>query len=256
MSWLRVGVRLVLVVLLTTTCFLLLVTGSLLTIPWPRTRVRWRGFIFKNWSRLLLAVLGVDVETVGEPPDLPFFLVANHLSYVDIPVLASHFGVAFIAKSEIASWPIVGLICKGANTIFINREVRRDIPRVMKLIHRELDLGSAIILFPEGTSSKGETVLPFRASLLEAAARSEMPVSFAALSYDIPEANVPAQLAVCWWGGMPFGPHLLELLSIRRIRAKVVFGDQQLTDSDRKLLASRLHAAVLEKFEPTAQETS
>ena len=86
MSWLRVAVRLTLVVLLTTTVFLILVTGSLLTIHWPRTRVRWRGFIFKSWSRSLLAIMGVDVETVGQPPELPFFLVANHLSYIDIPV--------------------------------------------------------------------------------------------------------------------------------------------------------------------------
>ncbi len=256
MSRLRVGVRLLLVVLLTTTCFLLLVIGSLLASPWPRARVRWRGFVFKTWSRFLLAILGIDVETVGDPPDLPFFLVANHLSYIDIPVLASHVGVVFIAKSEIASWPFVGLVCKGANTIFINREVRRDIPRVMELIHRELDLGSAIVLFPEGTSSKGDSVLPFRASLLGAPARSEMPVSYAALSYDIPEGDVPVHLAVCWWGGMPFGPHLLKLLSIRRIQAKVVFGNEQLIDRDRKLLASRLRAAILEKFEPTAQETS
>jgi 1-acyl-sn-glycerol-3-phosphate acyltransferase len=255
MSWIQVGVRVVLIVLLTSTFSILLLTGTLLTAPWPRTRVRWRGSVFKTWSRLLLAVLGVEVETVGEPPDLPFFMVSNHLSYLDIPVLASRVGVVFISKSEIARWPLVGLVCKIANTIFIDREARRDIPRVMQLIHRELNLGAGIILFPEGTSSKGSSVLPFRTSLLEVAARSAMPVSIAALSYDLPEGGTSAHQVVCWWGGMPFEAHLLKLLAVRRIHAKVVFSDQQLHDTDRKQLALRLHRALLENFEPTAPET-
>lgn len=255
MSWLRVGVRVVLIALLTVVFWVLLLAGTLLTALWPKTRVRCRGFIFKTWSRLLLLVIGVEVETVGKPPDLPFFLVSNHLSYLDILVLASRASVVFIAKAEIADWPLVGLICKSVNTIFIDRRARREIPRVIAHIDRELDLGAGIVLFPEGTSSKGDSVMLFRPSLLEVASRSDTPVSFAALRYDIPEGGPPAHLAVCWWGEVPFGAHLLGLLAVRRIHAKVVFGDKQLHDTDRKQLALRLHAALLERFESTAQET-
>ena len=256
MSGFRVGVRLVLVVPITIVASILLLAGRLISLPWPQSWVRMRAKIFRVWSRLVLGILGVDVETAGRPPDLPFFLVANHLSYLDIPVLASHMGAVFIAKSEIADWPIIGWVCKRVDTIFIDREARRDIPRVMTLIHRQLELGAAIVLFPEGTSSRGDTVLRFRPSLLEVAARGEMPVSFAALSYDTPDGEPPAHLAVCWWGGMSFGPHLLKLLSIRRIRARIVFGNHQLHDSDRKRLAAMLRDALLEKFEPTVREGS
>ena len=254
MTWLRTGTRLLLIALSTVVFWVLLIVGMLLTLPWPTRRVRWRGMIFQNWSRLLLTIMGIEVETDGTPPNPPFFLVSNHLSYIDIPVLASHVGVVFIAKSEIASWPVVGLVCKSANTIFIDRDARRDIPRVMDLIHHELDLGAGVVVFPEGTSSMGETILPFRPSLLEVAARAEMPVSFAVLSYDIPGGVIPASRAVCWWGGMPFGSHILKLLSLKRARARVVFADRMLTDSDRKQLASRLHEALMNIFEPTHQK--
>lgn len=256
MSWLRVGARLTLVMLLTVVASLLLLLGRLLTLAWPRAWVRWRAFVFRGWSRRLLAILGVEVDAVGRAPDLPFFLVSNHLGYLDIPVLASHTGMVFIAKSEIARWPVVGSICKCVDTIFIDREARRDIPRVISLIERELELGAAVALFPEGTSSQGATVLPFRPSLLEAPARGRMPVSVASLSYDIPDGETPAHLRVCWWGGMTFGPHLMNLLSIPRIRARVVFGKQQISDSDRKRLAARLREALLEIFESTVQESS
>ena len=256
MQWFRVGVRLVSIAPITIVASALLVGGRLLLLPWPQRWVRFRATIFRGWSRLMLRVLGVEVETVGQPPELPFFLVANHLSYVDILVLARHMGAVFIAKSEIADWPIVGWVCKRVDTIFIDREARRDIPRVMTLIHRQLELGAAIVLFPEGTSSRGDSVLRFRPSLLEVAARGDMPVSFAALSYDTPDGEPPAHLAVCWWGGMSFGPHILKLLAIRRIRARIVFGNHQLHDSDRKRLAAMLREALLEIFEPTVLEVS
>lgn len=255
MTWLRVGARLTLIALLTLVASLLLLVGRVLTLPWPRAWVRWRTLVFRGWSRRLLAVLGVQLETVGRAPDLPFFLVSNHLGYLDIPVLASHTGMVFIAKSEIAGWPVVGRVCKSVDTIFIDREARRDIPRVIARIDRQLGLGAAVALFPEGTSSEGATVLPFRPSLLEVPARGHMPVSVASLSYHIPGGETPAHLGVCWWGGMAFGPHLLNLLSIPRIRARVVFGDQQISDSDRKRLAARLRETLLAIFEPTVQES-
>ena len=96
----------------------------------------------------------------GRPPEPPFFLVTNHLSYVDIPVIGSQVGAIFIAKSEISSWPAVGFMCRSINTIFIDRTLRRDLSRVMREIDREMEHGMGVVLFGEGTSSKGATVLP------------------------------------------------------------------------------------------------
>lgn len=254
MKWLRAGGRLGLVALATGFHLAILLGGLLLMLPLPRARARWRSVIFYRWCRSLLPVLGVAVTVRGEPPRRPFLLVCNHLSYLDVLVLGSQAGAVFVAKSEIAGWPIIGFLCHSVNTIFIDRSLRRDLPRVMREIDREMELGNGVVLFAEGTSSKGATVLPFRPSLLESAARARLPVAFAALSYHTHQADAPAHLAVCWWGGMPFSPHLLNFATLRRVDATVVFGERPIQGSDRKRLAEELHAAVLERFDPVVGE--
>lgn len=254
MKRLRAGIRSVLVSLLTMVHVLALLLSALVLFAFPRLRARWRMFVFRSWSRSVLPVLGVKVEVAGRPPDPPFLLVTNHLSYIDIPVIGSQVGAVFVAKSELSSWPGVGLMCRSINTIFIDRNVRRDLPRVMREIDREMAQGMGIVLFVEGTSSKGATVLPFRPSLLESAARSDIPVSFATLSYQTPEDEPPAHLAVCWWGGMDFSPHALQFAKLRRVHAKIVFGEEPIHDVDRKELARRLRTAMLEQFEPVVDE--
>ncbi len=116
--------------------------------------------------------------------------------------------------------------------------------------------GMGVVLFPEGTSSKGAGILPFRPSLLESAARSDTSVSFATLSYHTLGDEPPAHLSVCWWGGMDFMPHALQFAGLRRIYAKVVFGGERIHHRDRKELAKRLRAAMLEQFEPVVEEES
>lgn len=254
MKWIRAGFRLCSATLVTVTALAMLLVGQLLVLPLPRARARWRSTVMRGWGRIVVPALGVELKVEGEPPQKPFLLVSNHLSYLDIPVIGSQVGVVFVAKSELASWPLIGFMCRAANTIFVDRNVRRDLPRVMRQIDRELALGQGVALFAEGTSSKGATVLPFRPSLLEPAVRSELPVSYAALSYHTPEDEQPAHLAVCWWGGMDFSPHALNLATLRQIQAKLVFGDEQLHDSDRKRLAERLQAEVLNRFEPVVDE--
>lgn len=254
MKWLRAAVRLILVTLLTVLHVLVLLLGSLFTFASPRSRAGWRMFVFRSWSRWVLPVLGVQIEVEGEPPDPPFLLVSNHLSYLDIPVLGRYVGAIFVAKAEISNWPGIGFMCRAINTIFIDRTQRRDLQRVMREIDREMDHGMGVVLFPEGTSSKGTTVLPFRPSLLESAARSDTPVSWATLSYHTPEGEPPAHLSVCWWGGMDFSPHALQFAQLRRVHAKVVFGSERIHDVDRKELGRRLREAMLEHFEPVVDE--
>ena len=254
MKWLRVVTRLLLVTLLTALHLVILLLGSAVSFALPRLQARWRMLVFRSWSRLILPVMGIRVEVEGPPPAAPFFLVTNHLSYVDIPVIGSQVGAVFVAKSEISTWPGVGFMCRAINTIFIDRTLRRDLPRVMREIDREMGHGMGIVLFPEGTSSRGATILPFRPSLLESAARSDTRVSYGVLSYHTPEGEPPAHLAVCWWGGMDFSPHALGLAQLRRVHAKVTFGSEPIHDVDRKELARRLRAAMLERFEPVVDE--
>lgn len=213
-------------------------------------RVRCRDFVFRNWSRALLRILNARVESEGRGPEPPFFLVANHLSYIDILVLATRVDAVFVAKSEIASWPLVGQLCRAVDTVFVDRALRRDVPRVIAEIDRLLARNQGVILFPEGTSTPGYEVAPFRPSLLEVAARTGRPVSFAALSYSTECSSRPAHLAVSWWGGTEFVPHFLSLLALPGFSATVSFGDKVVVESDRKLLAERLHSAVASRFVP------
>jgi 1-acyl-sn-glycerol-3-phosphate acyltransferase len=214
----------------------------------PRTGA-WRTRLFRIWARSLARVLGMQSEVRGTPPDPPFILVANHLSYVDVILLGSCLPCVFVAKADLASWPLAGSLCRAVDTLFIDRASKRDIPRVMEQIDEILQDGRGVVVFPEGTSSKGDAVAPFRSGLLEAAARSDRPVSYAALSYTTPPHAAPARLAICWWGDAPLLPHLIELMRLPRFRATVTFGEESIRETDRKILASRLHAAVQQQFQ-------
>src|SRR5205085_3765351 len=113
-------------------------------------------------------------------------LVSNHLSYVDIPALRAVAEGVFVAKGEIENWFMAGKMVRDLGIIFINRQKKRDIPRAKSEIIKKLSDGEGVIIFPEGTSSKGEEVLPFNSSFLEFAARTDLPVHYASISYKTP----------------------------------------------------------------------
>ena len=254
MRWLRVAARVLLIALWTAIVCLFWALGTLLAFWSPRLRQGLRHVVFQVWSRVLLSIVGARVVVRGEPPARPFFLVCNHLSYLDIPVLAGRAPGVFVAKKEIRSWPVIGFLCYCMGTIFIDRQSRRDIPRVLKRLDREMSFGEGVMIFPEGTSSSGASVLPFRPPLLEAAAASDVPVSCAALRYSSRQGEAPAHLAICWWGGMGFSDHLLRLLMMPGFTAEISFGNTTILERDRKRLAERLWSEVDQLFEPTDAE--
>ena len=110
--------------------------------------------------------------------------------------------------------------------------------------------GDSLVIFPEGTSHRGDTVHEFRPSLLAPAAEDGLEVWAACLGYRTAQGDPPASTHVCWWGDAPFGPHARALARLRRIEARVEFLPRPERHSDRKELAQRLRAAVLERFEP------
>jgi 1-acyl-sn-glycerol-3-phosphate acyltransferase len=203
----------------------------------PRSRRRFLAWLFGATSRALLALLRTEVRVSGPLPRAPFLLVTNHLGYLDILVLASKLPARFVAKAEVRRWPLLGPICKGFGTIFIDRSDRRDIPRVLAEIEAALARGEGVIVFPEGTSFSGEEVHPFRSPLLALPARRGLPVHAAALGYDPPE--------VAWWGDAALLPHLIGLFRLRRIKATIDFAAEPIVDGDRKRLAERLREAVV-----------
>jgi 1-acyl-sn-glycerol-3-phosphate acyltransferase len=250
MASLRAWFRLAALVLLTALTFAVWLPGLPLAALSPRAALRWRGGTLRGWSHAALRLLGIDLEVSGRPPEGPFLLVANHLSYLDVPVLSSQLAAAFVAKAEVRPWPVLGALIAAMNTIFVDRENPKSIPRALATIDRVLGMGYGVVLFPEGTSSPGFEVQRFHSSLLARAAARELPVHYAALSYQAPPEAEPTHLSVCWWGEMTFPRHVFRLLALNRIRATVVFGDEPVRDRDRKRLADSLQAAVAGRFRP------
>ncbi len=250
MSHLRATARLAALCLVTCVMYLALLAGLALTLPFRRLRIRWRGLMLRQWARATASLLRIKVASSGVAPRAPFFLVSNHLSYVDVVVFASRLDCAFIAKREVASWPVVGLLCRSVGTIFIDRGNRRSLLKVNAEVERAFRDGRGVVLFAEGTSTPGAEVLPFKPSLLEPAARAGFAVSYAAISYRTTESQAPAHLAVCWWGGMTFTGHLYRLARLSEIGATLAFGASAICDADRKRLARRLRAGVRREFIP------
>jgi 1-acyl-sn-glycerol-3-phosphate acyltransferase len=134
--------------------------------------------------------------------------------------------------------------------VFINRRNRRDIPRAGKEVIKKIEDGEGVIIFPEGTSTKGEEVLPFNSSFLEFAAKNDLPVSYASISYRTPAGEPEASNYVCWWEDISFINHLLRLFELRKFTAVITFGNEPVIKPNRKELAHELREKVREKFIP------
>jgi 1-acyl-sn-glycerol-3-phosphate acyltransferase len=195
-------------------------------------------------------IAGIKIKLIGTPPKQPYFLVSNHLGYIDIPVVRSVVTGVFVAKHEIEDWPMLGTMIRNMGTIYVDRTRRRSIPEAGAEVVERLNEGEGVIVFPEGTSTKGEIVLPFNSSFLAFAAKTDIPVSYVSISYQTPEGAPSPSEAICWWDETPFFSHILRLLSVGSFTAIVNFGETPIIEPDRKQLAATLRSKVAESFVP------
>ena len=203
-----------------------------------------RSAWMRAMARKFLWALGIELAYVGEPP-AHGVLVSNHVSYLDILVHASRMPLVFISKAEVAHWPIFGMLSQWAGTLFIRRELRSDVLRIATEMPTVLDAGLVLAFFPEGTSSSGEGVLPFRAPLLAPLVDNAWQVTPAFLRYELEPGDGAVEDEVAYYRPETvLGPHLLNLLGKRRVRATLTYGASRASGTYRKALASRLRGEV------------
>lgn len=204
------------------------------------------------WSKGSALILNMYIQTIGSPPQPPFILVLNHLSYLDIVPVFLSTNCTFVAKKEVRSWPLLGYMIKMMGVIFVDRSRKRDVVRVNRLLTENLNDKQGIVLFPEGTSSGGKEVLPFRSPLLEFPASEKLPVHVASLTYETTHADEPAEESVCFFGKRhSFPEHLFKMGRNKKIYCTIRFGESTVTNSNRKKLAEQLREEVIKIFEPT-----
>lgn len=207
------------------------------------------------FHRLVLALLGVKVTMRGVPAaERPLLLVSNHASWLDIPVLSSITPLMFVAKSEIAAWPLFGLFAKLQRSVFVDRARRHATAEVNREIASRLAGGDPVVLFGEGTSSDGNQVLPFRSALfgamqeaLDAGGRGYVqPVSIAYTHlHGVPMGRQHRAVAA-WYGDAALLTHLARVFREGAIDVTVSFGPAHAITpgADRKHLARATEAAV------------
>jgi 1-acyl-sn-glycerol-3-phosphate acyltransferase len=149
----------------------------------------------------------------------------------------------FVAKRQVHTWPLFGRLARFGATIFVDRDRPTDTPRASTQLHQALAAGLIVVLFPEGTSSDGTTVLPFRSALFQPAVELYKPISTAHISYTVEAGSVEQD--VCYWGKMVFLPHLLRFLRLRNVNARVKFAALATAFSDRKNAAVAARQQIL-----------
>ncbi|WP_244610725.1 lysophospholipid acyltransferase family protein [Microvirga pakistanensis] len=238
---------------------LILVLCSLVLVPLQMLGLRFGWQVMHHlpvlFHRILLRLFNVRVIEKGMPPgDAPTLVVANHVSWLDIPVIGSTHPLSFIAKSEIEGWPVVGLLARLQRSVFIDRQRRKATAEVNDALAHRLVKGEVIVLFAEGTTSDGNRLLPFRSSLVGAAQAALMHDSVEqvflqplAISY-IRRNGLPITRRdrpfIAWYGDMDLGPHLKLFLEGHPIDVVVTWGEPIPFNGNRKQATAAAESAV------------
>ncbi|MHA7838961.1 MAG: lysophospholipid acyltransferase family protein [bacterium] len=215
---------------------------------YPQRAARIADRVVTLWARGTQRLLGMRIRIDGEIPEEPVAIVANHLGYIDIVALWSVVPGVFVARADVADWPLIGQAGRLIGTIFVDRTRKRDLLRVIPEMQRPLSTGRNVIFFPEGTSSPGREILPFKSSLFEPAVRCGVPVVTASLQLETAPPAAPAARSVCWWGSMTFAPHVFELLQLRSFDARIHFSSPIRPEEDRKALSRAAAESIRKTF--------
>jgi len=231
-------------------------TWSIRLSFWPLTWISesrerlLRRWILRVWGWGFTRIVGMRVEIVGPRPEPPYYLVANHLSHLDIFLLTGVLGCTFVARGDLKHWPVVGWVARSLHVLFIDREQRGDAVRVNDQIAHTLAQGDGVVVFAESRISRGLAVEPFKSALIQPAIDNGFPIHYVTINYETPPGSPLASRIIGWWRPEPFFAHVRRMLRHPGFTARLHFGAEPLAGSDRKALAAVLHEAVAEPFVP------
>ena len=197
------------------------------------------------WSMELLAHAGISLRILGQPPVTgPVMLVANHISWLDIPVMHAARHCRFVSKSDVQGWPLIGTLATAAGTLYIERSSRRDALRMVRTMQEALERGEVLAVFPEGTTGDGRAMLPFHANLLQAAVAADAPVVPVGLRF-VDKASGATSFAPSYIGDETLLGSIWRTLSAPAIEAVVTYGEPETSQGrDRREWAVHLQAVV------------
>jgi lyso-ornithine lipid O-acyltransferase len=233
-------------------------TPILIALQWLLEKLRlpgW-GFIACNYYRVLRYLLRIRLRIDGAPVGgRAALFIANHVSWVDIVVIGSIMPVAFVAKREVASWPLIGITAKMQRTVFVDRTRRQQSAGAVDEIVARLKGGTSVVLFAEGTSSDGNRVLAFRSALVGAvneAIAAGIPVQPLSIAYTGQHGMAMGRQhrpLVAWYGDLDFLPHIRDFIARGAVDAVVAYAaplvaGREGADVDRKALTKSLESAV------------
>ena len=224
---------------------------ALLLIPFSRRAEEWcRRILLRIWAIGAAWIIRMSLTIDGQAPKPPFYLVTNHLSYLDIVLLARTSGCVYVSRSDLKDHPFLGFLATVMNTIYIDRAKARDTHRVNELINNALDNGYGVHMFAESRIAQDAQIHPFKPPLLQPAVERGIPVHYAALSYSTPPGVPAAKDIIVWKDGVTLGQNMAHVLSLPKFSAIISYGNEPITAPDRKELADKLYRATLERFTP------
>jgi len=230
------AIRLVLIVLNTLISMLLSMAEDYLT----GTKRPYRFLSTRYWGKSCLLILGFRVAGNKRPAVRKYILMSNHRSYIDIFVWAALSPSTFVAKAELLHWPLIGRALQSIRAITVRRDEMKSLLETMQKMGKAIEQGMSITLFPEGTTSKGDGILPFKNGSFKIAAQLQAPVIPCALFY-------PCR-AHCWVGSDTFIGHFLREMGRPFSRVSVCFGDP-VVESDFSVLKGKIRATINEMLE-------
>ncbi|MDH5287307.1 MAG: 1-acyl-sn-glycerol-3-phosphate acyltransferase [Betaproteobacteria bacterium] len=215
------------------------------TLVFPLVRPPARRALIRRWSRRLLSLLAVEAKVRGriDAHHGNVLIVANHVSWLDIFVINAHHPARFVAKAELAAWPLAGRLIRNSGTIFVERARRHDTRRVNNHAARALAAGDVVAVFPEGTTTHGDEVLRFHASLLQPVVETKGHVQPVALRYT--DAQGRRTRAPSYVGDESFATSFWRICGERSIVVEVVAAPPlPAQHHDRRALARSAETAI------------